>query len=612
MKKYIILFFAIASTGFFSSCKDAIDLPDDGRIDYESIWKDRNRTMGYLNSCYSYVMATLDGMSLSAYTSDMQSVNDAVSYSGETYWYTGIVGANNWLFGHKWSSMYYGIRNCNVFIQSLPSATAFASPAEKESWLAQAKTLRALYYLTLIRDYGPVPLITEPYSMDHNFSGDSRTPVWQVVQQILKDTDEALAAAGAEDITNLNKGFRWAVGDNYANMMHRALAYAIRSRAILLAVSPLNADEEGNPYTWEDAAKICKVSLDQCLTHDYRLFTGKPLVPTDALNSYDFYFLTAYDYNRTIDKETIHFPVSIMIWQAYGLPTTSKQSSAGYCPTQELVDCYETADGWAIIDKYNDNHLRPRFNALSGYDDQNPYANRDPRFYSSIYYNGALRHWDDAASGIAIYDNADSKESCAIDATLTRYTRTGYYIRKYDKHTSSYERPSAGYLRNWRLAELYLNFAEAANEAYGPSAPVASGVSGSTDMSAVDAVNAIRQRAGMVNVRSEYLTDAVTFAPRIRNERRVEFAMEPMYFYDIRRWKTLVAGPTEQFSEGVITGMRANKETDGTFTYKRFSVYDRLCNKEKYLRYPLPTSEVNKMYKLTGKNWQNAGYEAPE
>lgn len=617
MKKYVFILLGVLSTGVLNSCKEALDLPEDGRISFVSIWSDRNRTMGYLNACYGStgVVTSSYGFDYASYTSDAQNVQDNVATSSPMRWYSGIIGANNWLFPHVWTSMYNGIRYCNVFIDALPTATAFAQPEEKESWITQAKCLRALYYFYLIRSYGAVPLSTEPYEFDHDFSSDSRTPVWQVVQQILKDTDDALAAPGADDISATSVGFRWALGTNYENMMHRALAYAIRSRAILLAVSPLHADEEGNPYTWEDAAKITKEALDQCLTHDYRLFDQLPLVPTDAYNAYENYFLTSYSYNRETDKETIHGVVGLSMWNNYGLPTNDRQSSAGMSPSQELIDCYETADGCAIIEKYNENHLRPTFTdeaLASGYDDQNPYVNRDPRFYATFYYNGALRHWNDTET-VAIYDNAPYDISCAIDPTLQQYTRTGYYIRKYSKHTSSYEQPADGQMRMWRLGELYLNFAEAANEAYGPTYVVSSGVSGSTDMSAVDAVNVIRERAGMCNVRSEYTTDPDTFRARIRNERRVEFAFEPVYFYDIRRWKTLTNGPTEQFSEGIVTGMRATKnETDGSFTYTRFVVSERTCNQEKYLLDPLPTGDVNKMFGLTGVNWQNPGYESPE
>ena len=86
----------------------------------------------------------------------------------------------------------------------------------------------------------------------------------------------------------------------------------------------------------------------------------------------------------------------------------------------------------------------------------------------------------------------------------------------------------------------------------------------------------------------------------------VEFAFEPLRFYDVRRWKIL------DKTETVVTGMRATKNDDNTFTYKRFVVSERKSNADTYLLFPLPTDEVNKMYKLTGTNWQNPGYESPE
>lgn len=608
MKKYIYLLLTIVLAGSFGSCKDALELPADGRISYESIFSDRNRTMGYLNQCYAYRMGYgID--QAAAYTDDAQSVNDVSSYSAATKWYAGQVGASNWIFPSWWSNYYQGIRYCNVFIKTIPTATAFALPAERAGWAAQAKALRALYYLGLIKDYGPVPLITEAYDFDHNFAADKRSKVWEIVKQILQDTDEALAADGAEDMTYEAKGFRWILGDNYANMMHRAVAYAIRSQAILLAVSPLYAQEEGNPYTWEDAAKITKEALDQCLAHDYQLFTELPLIKSDAHDAYAFYFLTPYSYSRTTDKETIYsLGGYINAWKEYGLPTNKQQISAGFSPSQELIDCYETKDGWPVIDGYADaNHLRPNIVAQSGYNDQYPYEDRDPRFYSSIYYNGATRHLDKPDEKVKIYDNAMPKDSsCAISATLVQYTRTGYYLRKYNRHTSSFEKPNEGQLRAFRLAELYLNFAEAANRAsYGPTGKVP-GVSGQPDMSALEAVNIIRDRAGMPEVQSVYTTDAETFEKRIRNERRVEFAFETLRFYDIRRWKALGDG-------AVVTGMRATKdENSGRFTYKRFVVSERKSTDDKYLLYPLPMGEVNKMYKHTGVNWQNPGYESPE
>lgn len=152
MKKHIYLLFAAFVAGGLSSCNDALDLPDDGRISYESIWSDRNRTIGYLNTCYNYVSGPSFGVI--SYTDDAQDAYDYMANSSVTYWYSGLVSATSWPLGGSWSNAFVGIRYCNVFIQALPNATAYAQEEEKKGWIAQAQALRAYYYLTLIREYG--------------------------------------------------------------------------------------------------------------------------------------------------------------------------------------------------------------------------------------------------------------------------------------------------------------------------------------------------------------------------------------------------------------------------------------------------------------------------
>ncbi len=78
-----------------------------------------------------------------------------------------------------------------------------------------------------------------------------------------------------------------------------------------------------------------------------------------------------------------------------GLPIISGSSTAGTCPTQELVDAYEMANGKPAITGYSDEqHLKPMINTESGYDESKPYENRDPRFYATVFYNGSSkRKW---------------------------------------------------------------------------------------------------------------------------------------------------------------------------------------------------------------------------
>ncbi len=92
------------------------------------------------------------------------------------------------------------------------------------------------------------------------------------------------------------------------------------------------------------------------------------------------------------------------------------------------------------------------------------------------------------------------------------------------------------------------------------------------------------------------------FEKRYRNERRVELAVEEHRFYDVRRWEIL--DETDKF----VTGMEITKNDDDTFSYKRFRFDDRLSNTDKFLIYPIPQDEVNKIIAISGQDWQNPGW----
>ena len=336
------------------------------------------------------------------------------------------------------------------------------------------------------------------------------------------------------------------------------------------------------------------------MQHGFELYSQAP-DPAIAQNAYAYYFITRSDPSRSWDRETIYETTSWRsnVWKFAGTPITNGMEKAGAGPSQELVDSYEMIDGTQPILGYSDaEHLRPILNTASSYDPKNPYANRDPRFYASVYYNGAIRYLDQP--------NGDVVETyvggnCGISDKVTdiRYTRTGYYMRKFNNFKSGIGQDADGLMRIFRLAELYLNFAEAAYQAVGPDGQVVSKV-GAEALSARDAVNKIRVRAGIPALSSGMSKDS--FEKRYRNERRVELAFEEHRFFDVRRWKIL--NETDDF----VTGMKIVKEEDGTFTYNRIKLASRGTNSEKYLLYPIKQTEVAKMLKHTGANWQNPGW----
>ncbi|MGB7529686.1 RagB/SusD family nutrient uptake outer membrane protein [Sphingobacterium cellulitidis] len=584
MKLHKKIFYSLVLIAGMSSCNKQLDLPSDGRISMDQVFSDYNRTRGYLNSCYGH--APLPNITRSSFTDEAQDADDVIDGSQYIMWYGGNITTNSFGTyspdGNPWTQLYEGIRKCNVFLKEIQTATVYVGDEEKNGWIAQARTLRAFYYLQLIKRFNSVPIFEEPLAIDHDFSKDKKSSFSEVVTFILKDCDEALK------VPNTRDGFPWAIYDNQFGKMTRAIAYAIKSQAVTYAASPLFSD---GTYTWADATKITAEALATCLANDYKLFDIEPDADI-AMNPYDLYFITSSNDKRAVDKETIYqLGNQLQVWRTAGLPTNPGMERAGPNPSQELVDSYEMANGEPAILGYSDaDHLQPIINTASGYDPKDPYKNRDPRFYSSIYFNGSLR--DLQAEQVETFVGGKQ----GISTTDRRFTRTGYYLRKYNNYRSGTSNNSDGAVRIFRLAELYLNFAEAAYQSVGADVKVNDSNLG---LSAREALNIIRKRVDMPEIKAGLSKEA--FELKYRNERRIELAFEEHRFFDVRRWKILAQ--TDRF----ITGMRIVKNADG-LQYNRFKFRNRGSSVDKFLLYPIEQIEVNKIFQLTGENWQNPGW----
>lgn len=296
----------------------------------------------------------------------------------------------------------------------------------------------------------------------------------------------------------------------------------------------------------------------------------------------------------------------------------------GTCPSQELVDAFETIDGQPVLDLakpyLDEQHLKPNYNSSNTtYDKNNPYANRDPRFYATVYYNGSKRYcnWSTEAEKKSFENLGQGKgENVRIITTWDAYedakgniinspeplmgrsmtgrtpTRTGYFQRKFLHPNSGVEmRLNGARHKDYRLAEIYLNFAEAAMEA------------GHTD-EAITYVNKVRARAGMPGLPAGLSGE--NLRQRIHNERRVEFALEGNRYFDVRRWHK----PDEDLSatDRWITGAHITHMQDGTYKYERTILKERQCYTNKWLKMPIPLTEVNNMRAITGEDWQNPGW----
>lgn len=605
--KNLINILVVTFTLCCSSCAD-LDIASDGRVSLNDIFNRYERTSAYYSNCLGYmpqVGFTYENTNtpLASFCDEAHDAND--NQDGPvSKWYKGYTTPEyNPLtasYMDPWSHYFEGIRRCNTFLLCINDpemATYTFNEVEKNGWIAEVRVARAFYYLQLIKRYGGVPLIETPYETNHDFSTDKRASFEECADFIISECDKALATVESE---GQSIGFRWQINDNERGKLTRAFACAVKSQTALYAASSLWNENGSSKYTWEKTTEITKEALDLCLQHGFELYSQAP-DPAIAQNAYAYYFITRSDPSRSWDRETIYETTSWRsnVWKFAGTPITNGMEKAGAGPSQELVDSYEMIDGTQPILGYSDaEHLQPILNTTSSYDPKNPYANRDPRFYASVYYNGAIRYLDQPSGDVV---ETYVGGNCGISDKVTdiRYTRTGYYMRKFNNFKSGIGQDADGLMRIFRLAELYLNFAEAAYQAVGPDGQVVSKV-GAEALSARDAVNKIRVRAGIPALSSGMSKDS--FEKRYRNERRVELAFEEHRFFDVRRWKIL--NETDDF----VTGMKIVKEEDGTFTYNRIKLVSRGTNADKYLLYPIKQTEVAKMLKHTGANWQNPGW----
>lgn len=653
-KLYIITACLLALA--MSACSSALDQAPDGKLSLEEVFEDNDKTMNYLNTCYSSINAKAClyffwSRGPVNWCDDAWDADDLdVDWAGSRKYYDGNASAsshpasfNNGDSGNEsvsWSRSFQRIRNCAVFLQNIPNAKV-NKESDRARWTAEAHVLRAYYYSELLMWYGcSLPIVREPYTYDADFSQVERSSFHDVVDFIIEDCDAAIAC---DDLP-------WRITTNDESMrMTKAVAWAIKSRMSLFAASPLYND--GNNY-WNEAYTINKAAVQALESNGYALYnkvnqasvwgsdkaflgdinnSNTTASLTAASQYFNEYFCNSGAYAADpADKETIYQlrdGANNDLANVDGIGAILGYKS-GTCPSQELVDAFETINGEPILDLskpyLDDENTKPNYNKSNtmynkNIDETNPYANRDPRFYATVYFNGSKRHcnWATAAGANSFENPGQGKgENDRIIATWDKYedasgnivespepimgrsltgrtmTRTGYYQRKFLHPNSGVEmRVNGARHKDYRLAEIYLNFAEAAMEA-------------GHDDEAITYVNKVRTRAGMPGLPAGLSGDALRL--RIHNERRVEFALEGNRYFDVRRWHK----PDEDLSatDRWVTGISITHMQDGSYKYERTTLKERQCYTNKWLKVPVPLSEVNNMRAITGEDWQNPGW----
>jgi hypothetical protein len=435
-------------------------------------------------------------------------------------------------------SMFKDIRICNIALKNIHFLEENNVEAvEINDLKGQAHFVRAYCHFALFKLWGPMPYLTSVIGPDDPWD-IPRLSAYETCKQIAMDFDSAavffeLAGRTRRDPGPGQPGH---LADPDQKKPNGVAAKAFKARTLLYGASPLS--NANGVADWQAAAVAAWEAIELALANQYAILPAADWKLNYVGATYTNEQLWAWNAGN------ISWNNGSWAGKLPGVFGKSTSSWSGLCPTQNWVDKYETADGRPL----NTQADRDAATLAGAYNEQNPYVNRDPRLALDVVTNqspalgwksGKAQIYYEVKSGVTSYSEL-------LDTKYLGRSFTGYYQRKLwggnsQKNTITTNNTDP----LMRLTELYLNYAEAANEAYGPN----TAAPGAT-MTAVEAINMLRNRLGMVNVRAEFTGSTDAFRPRIQNERNVELSFEGHYYYDIRRWKTApeaYAGPVIGF-----------------------------------------------------------------
>lgn len=637
MKKILYKSILIALSAFaFTACDSFLDRQEDEQLTEEKIWQSYNYTRQYFFNCMGYL------------PDDANSFYGSVPYFGANdeasmtwnYSYR-LINFGSWnatnVPNDQFNNRYQCIRDCNIFLKNAPNCSDpvlesdSSRQAELQLWLDCVRWARAYSYFLLMRDYGPVFLV-----------GDEPMDFTLTTQELQRprNTWEECVDYVVKEMTYCAQNLPLTQNDARLGLPTRGAALAVISRLQLYSARPLfnganlyrtlrNPDGTAlfptnpNPEKWADAASAAMRVIE---LGAYELYRDEK----DPTNPYlNYYGVFQEEWNN----ELIYCGGGYKSRWALGIHTTptdiaSGNAYGGWGPTQSSVDSYAMANGRYPITGY-DRNGGPIVDSQSGYpqadrefelttivnpflkaykcSDENAssnsprmYADREPRFYVTVYYPG---------SGWMHGENVVGRATFATNGpghTTHDYPITGYLVNKWYDHTlDSYGSGAWGNVTfpTFRYAEVLLNYIEAVLECE------ANGVTG-IDVDHDRAMNLwaeLRGRSGMAPITEAY-PDATTedLIDLIHRERQVELAQEGHRYYDVRTWMIapdVCNGPVYGLDTSVLAPGGKNDTTVPPAMWTRKVVENRIFRNQHYL-YPFLQRELDRNKVLT----QNFGW----
>ncbi|MGO4291824.1 RagB/SusD family nutrient uptake outer membrane protein [Chitinophaga sp. RAB17] len=608
-KKYKHFIYGLVSVGlvsaFLPACKKSfLDVTPDNIATVDLAFNSASEAEKYLFTCYSYLPADGNVESNPAFMGADELWMEYPTVRISSYvWNIGRGNQNKAIaYVNTWSgdnSYYRAIRDCNVFLEQVQDLKKVPDLGidMRTRWIGEVQFLKAYYHYLLLRQYGPIVIADKNLAIDAPISEMrvKRSPVDASVDYIIALLDTAAAKLPERIQNNATEMGR----------LTRVIAKAVKAKVLVMAASPLY---NGNPdfanfkdntgtllfnpafsiEKWQRAADACKEAITAAESN------GRTLYQFPAASEFNITDTTRIQLglrgavSEPLNTEVI-WPLTTSITialQAFAMAHTDPEQStntgsiAVMAPTLKSVGMFYTKNGVPVqedktLNFSSPNQLRTavaeeKYNLIENYQTARINFDREPRFYSSLGFDGGIWYMTNSPS------NSDN-DTWTVQSKKGQFGSglsipvTGYYPKKLVNRKFIWQASNAVYIENYawpeiRLADLYLLYAEALNEAQGPVADVH------------EYINRVRSRAGLKTVASswtQYANNPAKYTTKdgmraiIHQERGIEFAYEGQRFWDLRRWKE--AGVQ---LNGNIQGWDTN-QSDASLYYKTITLFSQ-------------------------------------
>lgn len=480
--KYSAGIACIVLTSLTTSCNE-LDLAPTNKFTELNYWTSESRASAVLSQAYSQMMNSDKFFADERLTDNLYegrgSTDEKVITSGQA---TTALSR----FSTEWSDAYAGIKTCHTLLENIDRVPDM-DESLKNRMMAEARFIRAFLYFRLANNFGDVPLFDQTITIDesNNISRSPKADVIQFVRDELNEIVEILPTKeeyAEDDKGRITKG---------ATLMLLARTYLYEN-------------------DWQNVVSIC----EQIMSGNYGQYSLFP--------DYAGLFLPENEYNDEVILD-MGYLLTYRTWSEMydGIPLSVGGRINAFAPTQELVDDYIMLNGYAIDE------------AGSGYNEDEPYVNRDPRFQATIVYHGY--QWTNGEGVTSTIYIRPGSSADAGASNLDEYagqgqnaTSTGYYLRKWYDPTAPTGLAAGLNLILMRYADVLLMYAEAKNELGEMNETVWN-----------QTIRPIRERAGFTDAGALNYPQSGNMQTIIRRERRCELVIEGLRLFDIRRWKTI-------------------------------------------------------------------------